>query len=69
MLLILLALVLGGTAVGVAAFVPQNVWDAVAERIRSPRPSALEELHRHLEAQSRLRLLPPEEVEAMRDDD
>lgn len=51
----------GCIAACVIAFsVPEDVWKAIAERIRNPKPSTLEELHRHWEAQDRQRF-PSEE--------
>lgn len=46
-------------AVCIAFAVDDDVWHAIAERIRNPRPSNLEELHRHWEAQDRLWSMAP----------
>lgn len=52
-LLLALVVVIGSVAIGIAYSIPNEVWSAVAERIRTPRPDMLHELHRHWEAQDK----------------
>lgn len=55
-LLAFIVMVICAAAVAIVVTIPDEVWAAVAERIRNPpppRPTYLEELHRHWEEQDR----------------